>query len=101
MRRIYVIAVAAMFSLNSVNAGVAQERLAPDECIKCAQNYFYICTQNYGECIEACGSVATIDKNACRLRCITRNQGCGERAAVNCGTCKPERLATPPPRHIQ
>src|SRR2546421_10325940 len=101
MRRIYVIAFAAIFSLNSVNAGVAQERLAPDECIKGAQNYFYICTQNYGECIEACGSVATIDKNACRRRCITRNQGCGERAAVHCGACKPERLATPPARPIQ
>ena len=35
------IALALIFFLNSVNLGLAQE-----DCIKCAQNYFYICSQN-------------------------------------------------------
>ena len=77
MRGIGAIAFATMFFLNSVNLGLAQE-----DCIKCSQNYFYICAQNRGECIEACSSIGTTDKNACRRRCAARNEGCGKRAAL-------------------
>jgi len=66
-----------MFFLNSVNVGLAQE-----DCIKCSQNYFYICAQNHGECIEACSGIGTTDKNACRRGCAARNEGCGKRAAL-------------------
>src|SRR5436190_16308927 len=77
MRSIDSIALATMFFLNSVDVGLAQE-----DCIKCSQNYFYICAQNHGECIEACSSIGTTDKNACRRRCAARNEGCGKRAAL-------------------
>src|SRR5712671_4520421 len=90
------IALAMIFFLNSVNLGLAQE-----DCIKCSQNYFYICAQNRGECIEACSSIGTTDKNACRRRCAARNEGCGKRAALKCGTCTPEHFAIPAPRRIQ
>jgi hypothetical protein len=96
MRRINAITLATMLLLISVNAGLAQE-----ECIRCTQNYSYICSRSYGECVAACGSIATIDRNGCRRRCSAGNQGCGDRAALKCGTCKPEHFATPPPLRIQ
>ena len=75
MRSIGAAAFAAVFFLNSVSVGLAQEGFAQDACIKCAQNYSYICSQNYAECIAACGSIGTADRNACRRKCIERNEG--------------------------
>ena len=96
MRSTNAVALATMFFLNSVSGGLARE-----DCIKCTQNYAYICAQNHAECIAACGSIGATDKDACRRRCLARNSGCGERVVLKCGTCTPEKFATPPPLRIQ
>ena len=73
MRSTNAVALATMFFLNSVSGGLARE-----DCIKCTQNYAYICAQNHAECIAACGSIGATDKDACPRRCLARNSGCGE-----------------------
>ena len=75
--------------------------LAADECTPCMQAYRYTCMQNYGECMEACTSIATIDKYGCQRRCLAADNQCDGRAAVKCGTCTPKNVATPPPPRIQ
>jgi hypothetical protein len=96
-----VAAYAVLFFLTSADAGLALEELPQQDCIKCTQNYAYICTQNYAECIAACRGIGATDKDACRRRCIARNGGCGDRVVLKCGTCTPEKFAIPPPLHIQ
>src|SRR5260370_27726388 len=96
MRRISAVALTTIFFLNSVNVGFAQE-----ECIKCTQNYVYICMQNYGECMNACSTIGTTDRNACQRRCIASDSRCNTRAALKCGTCTPKHFSIPPPARIQ
>ena len=96
MRSFNAVAFATIFFFNSANIGLAQE-----ECIKCRQNYLYRCIQNLGECIEACSSISTTDKNACRRRCVARDDGCNARVALKCGTCAPEHFSIPPPARMQ
>ena len=94
MRSTNAVALATMFFLNSVNGGLARE-----DCIKCTQNYAYICAQNHAECIAACGSIGATDKDACRRR--RAQQWVRRKRVLKCGTCTPEKFATPPPLRIQ
>jgi hypothetical protein len=96
MRCGYVIVFAGAFFLNLVDVGFAEE-----ECTKCLQNYTYVCTHNYGQCMEACRSIGTIDKYACQRRCMAADNACSRRATLKCGTCSPAKFAVPPPAHIE
>ncbi|SRR5260370_26225224 len=97
MRRIFAVALAMMFFLNSVNVGRAQE----EECIKCVQVRQYVCTQDLNQCFENCRRFVTSDRDSCRRRCNARGNECARRTAIKCGTCLPPKLATPPPARIQ
>ena len=96
MKSMMTFAFATVSFLNSVNTGLAQE-----DCTKCRQNYGYVCTQNFGECMQVCRGIGAIDKNACRRKCFAGDAGCNASADLKCGTCSPEKFAIPPSLRIQ
>ena len=92
-----VVALAVMVCTRNSNRAGASEL----PCIACRQSYGYVCQQNLGERQSACRSIATTDRQACKLRCLARHDESKRRAVSKCGACEPAKYPVPPPARMQ
>jgi hypothetical protein len=94
--RAAAILLGTVYLLQAMTPGQA----AGEECIRCRQNYEYICLSNFQECGSGCKVVGTSDKAACQRRCLRTHNECSARMSEKCGKCQPDKFILPPPVHI-
>jgi hypothetical protein len=96
VRHVAAVLLGSLWLLQLMVTGQA----ADDECIRCRQNYEYICLSNFQTRASGCKGFGVADKQACQRRSSHAYNECATRAAEKCGKCVPDKLSLPPPVHI-